>query len=339
MNSLQRVKRSVAGNTIDLFPVFPEVIAFACETLGITQSNYSLDAHTMSDTLLKVRDLCDFDGIYVSRDNLVLHQAVGGEVVFPEDDEPYSPAPVLNSIKQFNSLPFPAPQESPGMVTVLEAASIVRQRVGDSYYIQANIDSGPFEMAGILRGVQNFLLDLLSEEEQLIHKFLSFCTDVVIEYGLAMIDTGVHAIQFGDAVASLISPELYKKFVLPYQKKTVDALSMKGCDIWIHICGNSRHIIPFLKSLNIQGFEVDSAVPLSIARELIGSRIALKGNLDTTSILTRDIEDVYRMTQDTIRSCGFHTGLVVSPGCGVPRMTPLENLRAIVRACRDYRLM
>lgn len=337
MRSLERVKRSIGGKDVDYLPYFPEVIAAACQITGVTQSAYSTDPHIMADTLIKVRDLCDFDGIYVSRDNLILHQAVGGEVIFPDDDEPYNERTVLDSIGEYTKLSLPSPEKAPGMKTVLEAARFVRQQMGDRYYIQANIDSGPFEMAGILRGVQNFLLDLLSTEEQLIHKFLSFCTDVVIEYGRAMIDTGVHAIQYGDSIASLVSPELYEKYVLPYQRKSVDAFSNKGCDIWIHICGNSKHIIPFLKNLNIQGFEVDSAVPLSVARKQIGDRIALKGNLNTTFLLTQKTKDVYRATRECIRSGNFKTGLVVSPGCGVPRMTPVENIQAMVRACRDSR--
>jgi uroporphyrinogen-III decarboxylase len=54
--------------------------------------------------------------------------------------------------------------------------------------------------------------------------FLCFCTDVVEAYGKAMIATGVHGIQYGDSTASLVGPELYQKFVLPNQKKSIDAL-------------------------------------------------------------------------------------------------------------------
>jgi uroporphyrinogen decarboxylase len=338
LTSLERVKRSIQGKEVDCIPMLPEVIAAACQITGVKQSDYSKNPEIMANTLIKVRELCDFDGIYVSRDNLIYHQAMGGEVIFPDDDEPYNKSTVLNRIEDFTKLSVPSPKESPAMKTVLEAARLVTNKMGDSYYIQANIDSGPFEMAGILRGVQDFLLELTIGEEKLIHKFLSFCTEVVVEYGRAMIDTGVHGIQYGDSIASLVNPELYKKFVFPYQEISVNALSNNDCDIWIHICGKTDHIIPFLKYLNIQGYEVDSLVQLDCARLHIGDRIALKGNIDTTFLLTHTAAEVYSATQECIKSSDFKTGLIMSPGCGVPRMTPIENLQAMVQACRDYKI-
>ena len=77
---------------------------------------------------------------------------------------------------------------------------------------------------------------------------------------------------------------------------------------------------------------------MTTARKLLGDRIAIKGNLDTTFLLQESAGAVYRATQDIIRSGNFKTGIIMSPGCGVPRMTPLENLRAMVKACEDYRL-
>jgi uroporphyrinogen decarboxylase len=290
----------------------------------------------MADTLIKARELCDFDGIYVSRDNWIYHQALGGSMTFPDDDEPYSTEIVLNSLNEFKKLHVPDPQTTAGMKTVLKAARRVVKEVGEKYYIQANIDTGPFSMAGILRGVENFMFDLKSENEKDIHELLSFCTDVVIAYGEAMIETGVHGIQYGDSIASLISPDLYEKFVTPYQKKSINMLSGKGCDLWIHICGKTDHLLHFLKPLNIQGFEVDTQVEMLTARKLLGDHIALKGNIDTTFLLTDTPEAVYRATQNCIEKGNFKTGIILSPGCGVPRMTPLENLRAMTRACRDY---
>jgi uroporphyrinogen-III decarboxylase len=108
----------------------------------------------MANALIAVRELCDYDGIYVSRDNLVLHQALGGEVVFPFDDEPFCRQVLVGSVEEYRKLSIPSPQKALGMKTVLEAAKIVQKRAGEDYYIQANIDSGPFEMAA-----KGYLLD------------------------------------------------------------------------------------------------------------------------------------------------------------------------------------
>jgi len=323
---------------VDRIPTFPILLAPACQLIGVKQRDYSLDPDVMADTLLKARDLMDTDGIYVSRDNWVYHEALGGNLIFPEDDESYSKEPILESIKEFRKLRVPDPETAPGMKTLLAAARKVMAEVGDQYYIQANIDCGPFSLAAVLRGAEPFLLDLVTENEKDLHELLDFCTEVVIAYGQAMISTGVHGIQYGDSTASLISPEHYEKFALPYQQRSVDALAGKDCDIWIHICGDTAHLLHFLRPLNIQGFEVDAKVPMVTARRLLGDRIALKGNLDTTFLLKQSPDEIYAETQAILRSGDFKTGVIMSPGCGVPRMTSLENLRAIVKACEDYRL-
>jgi uroporphyrinogen decarboxylase len=337
MTSLTRTQRAIKMQSIDRMPHFPILIAPACELLGVKQRYYSLDAGIMADTLIRARELIGADGIYVSRDNWVYHQALGGELTFPEDDEPYSKQTILASVREFRKLRVPDPQAAPGMKTLLSAARKVVREAGERYYVQANIDCGPFSLAAVLRGAEAFLLDLMTENERDLKEFLEFCTEVVVAYGLAMIATGVHGIQYGDSTVSLVGPEHYQRFALPYQEKSVDALAGRECDLWIHICGKTEHLLHFLRPLNIQGFEVDAKVPMTTARRLLGDSIAIKGNLDTTFLLQQKPEAVYDATLEILESGPFRTGLIMSPGCGVARMTPLENLLAVGRACADYR--
>jgi len=338
VNSLERTRKSIHMEPVDRIPVFPILIAPACQLTGVMQSDYSLDPEVMADTLIEARDLIGNDGIYVSRDNWVYHEALGGSMTFPKDDEPYSCKTLLDSIMDFRKLRVPDPETAPGMKTLLAAARKVVNEVGDKYYIQANIDCGPFSLAAILRGTQNFMIDLATESEHQIRDLLNFCTEVVEVFGKAMIATGVHGIQYGDSVASLVSPEYYRKFALPYQKKSFNALSGTECDLWLHICGKTGHLLHFVRELNIQGFEVDALVEMTAARKLLGDNIAIKGNLDTTFLLQKGADEVYTATRKILKTCYLKTGIIMSPGCGVPRMTPLENLQAMVKACEDYRI-
>lgn len=336
MIALERVTRAIHGKEIDRIPNFPITIASSCELTGTPQGDYSRNSNVLAETLLKVREMLDFDGVYVSRDNWIYHESLGGEMRFPEDDEPRGVGPLLESPSDFRRLRLPDPETASGMATVLAAAKQVVRAVGGEYYIQANIDTGPFSLGAELMGLERFLLAVSTLQEEEVHRYLEFCTDVVIAYGEAMIAVGVDGIQYGDACASLVSPEMYRQFVLPYQERTVEALSDRQCDLWIHICGKTDHLLPLIGPLAIDGFEVDALVPLRTARAALGSRIALKGNLDTTFLLQRTPEEVYAETRRILEEYGESTGLVFSPGCGVPRMTPRENLAATVAACKDF---
>jgi uroporphyrinogen decarboxylase len=280
--------------------------------------------------------MCGFDGIYVSRDNWVYHEALGGQLSFPEDDESFARSPLLDSLTAWRSLSIPDPERAPGMRTLLEAARNVMAAAGDRFYVQANIDTGPFSLAAVLRGTETFLLDLAISHENDLRSLLEFCTEVVIAYGKAMIATGVHGIQFGDSTASLVSPADFQRFVLPYEKRALDALRWTDGDLWVHICGKTDHLLPLMLALPFQGFEVDSRVEMRQARRLLGERIALKGNLDTTFLLQRSAREVLNECRRILDSGPFSTGVILSPGCAVPRMTPLANLRAMGQAAEEH---
>jgi uroporphyrinogen decarboxylase len=335
MTGLERTRAAIRGQPVDRIPVFPILLAPACQLTGVRQRDYNLDPAVMADTLLRAREMCGFDGIYVSRDNWVYHEALGGHLDFPEDDESFTRTPLLSSVTGWRSLSVPNPERAPGMRTLLAAARKVMEAAGDRLYIQANIDTGPFSLAAVLRGTETFLLDLAAADESGLGDLLEFCTDVVISYGKAMITTGVHGIQFGDATASLVSPSDFEKFVLPYERRALAALGGAGCDLWVHICGKTDHVLPLMRDLPFQGFEVDARVDMGLARRLLGDRIALKGNLDTTFLLQRSAQEVLRESRRILRH-GPATGVIFSPGCGVPRMTPLANLRAMVRAAEEH---
>ena len=352
MTGLERTRAAMRGHAVDRVPVFPILIAPACRLVGVKQREYNLDPRVMAETLLQARELCGFDGIYVSRDNWVFHEALGGTLDFPEDDESFTRTPLLADLPGWRSLSVPDPRDAPGMRTVLAAARQVVASAGNRFYVQANIDTGPFSLAAVLRGAEAFLMDLATADEGELRGLLELCTDVVIAYGKAMIATGVHGIQFGDATASLVSPADFQRFVVPYQRRALEALggarvetgggsgpgpasAEPRCDRWIHICGRTDHVLPLMRGLPFQGFEVDAKVPLREARRLLGDRVALKGNLDTTFLLRQSADVVRRESARILHDAPSH-GVVFSPGCGVPRMTPLENLRAMVHAAEEH---
>ncbi len=335
MTPIERMKTVLRGQEPDHFPAIFIATSVACAIEGIKQSDWSNDPVVLADSLLHLAELCGSDGVYITRDNLVTCQAMGAAVEFPDDNEPLSRRCVLEKLSDFRRLKIPDPARAPGMSTVLAAARHAVEKGGRHRYIMANIDCGPFSTAANLRGVEPFLLDLVTEDPALVQEYLEFCTELVIAYGRAMQQTGVHGIQYGDSSASLVSPDLYRRFVLPYQMRSIRALQSDRCDFWLHICGQSGHLIPMLAELPMDVFEVDALVPLGEARRKIGEKIALKGNLDTKLLMQSDAQRIYQATCEMIGGYGSRRGLIVSAGCGVPRETPLANLQAMVAACRD----
>ena len=336
MKAWERTRRAIRHETIDRFPVFSIMLAPSCQLTGVRQRDFFTNSKIMADTLLRAQQLLDCDGIYVSRDNWVYHEALGGTLVYPEDDETFSKQVLLSSVEDFRKLQIPDPWQSPGMRTVLEAASQVVETTADELYIQANIDTGPFSLAAILRGTQDFLYDLYDTPPTLLREFMEFCTEVVITYGKAMIGTGVHGIQMGEATASLLNEELFSEYALPYVIRASSALENKTCDRWVHVCGKTDHLLSKLGTIPMEGLELDAPTDLQIARQAIGDRIALKGNLDTSHLLMDSPREIYEESRKILTDFPDNTGLVFSAGCGIPRMAPKANLLAMVQAAKDF---
>jgi uroporphyrinogen decarboxylase len=334
VTSYERIRNTIQGKTVDYPASIFIATSAACRLAGVRLGEWSTQPKVLADTLIDFTRKCGCDGIYVTRDNLVVHEAMGGEVTFPDSGDALGSEPILTELKDFTNLTIPDPNGAAGMKTVIAAARRAVERVGHQYYVMANIDCGPFSTAANLRGVQNFMMDIMTEDPTLVHNYLSFCTELVVAYGKAMQASGVHGIQYGDSSASLLSPALYDRFALPYQASSIAQLRHDHCDFWLHICGETSHLLPFLWELNMQVFEVDAMVPLGQAGRIL-TQCVIKGNLDTMALQESSAEEIYRATRTMITDSGIRERLIVSAGCGVPQMTPLENLQAMTRACRE----
>jgi uroporphyrinogen decarboxylase len=336
MTGYERIKNTIQGKTVDYPASIFIATSAACRLAGVKQSEWSTQPEVLADTLIDFTKTCGCDGIYVTRDNLVVHEAMGGKVTFPDSGDALGSDPVLPILREFTKLTIPDPNQAAGMKTVIAAARRVVDKIDQECYVMANIDCGPFSTAANLRGVQNFMMDIMTEDPKLVQDYLEFCTDLVVAYGKAMQATGVHGIQYGDSSASLLSPALFERFALPYQASSIAQLQQDRCDFWLHICGKTDHLLPHLKALNMQVFEVDAMVPLAKAGQAL-TQCVIKGNLDTMALQESSAEEVYKATQMMINDSGIQDRLIVSAGCGVPQKTPLKNLQAMTRACREVK--
>jgi uroporphyrinogen-III decarboxylase len=143
-------------------------------------------------------------------------------------------------------------------------------------------------------------------------------------------------IGIGDPAASLTGPALFRDFVLPYQQRLVDALRAAGAAVRLHICGNTRRILPSLATLGCDIVDIDSLVPLETARSAFGPETLLLGGLDPVRVLQNGSPtDVARAAEACFRLAGPR--YILGAGCEVPPHTPPENLHALAAVARSSR--
>lgn len=329
MNGRERIRRLLNGESVDRPPVMASFIALGAELRGIPQHRIHQESEINASILVGVSRELGLDGAYISSDNWIIHSALGGAVDFPDDDEPMGRHLVLDEWDQLDDLHVPDPQTAGRIPFMLETARRAVEVNQGELFLEANIDSGPFQMAGILRGAERLMLDVVLEPQK-VHRLLEFCVDVAQVYGVAMASTGVDAIQFGDSTASLISKTMYEEFVRPYQAPVIKAIWQAKGYPFLHVCGNTNHLTSLLADSGAACVEIDGPADLQKAMDIFDNRAVVRGNVPTMLLrngTVTEVEEAARTCLEVARS----RRLILSPGCGVPRGTPVGNLRALVR--------
>ncbi len=94
--------------------------------------------------------------------------------------------------------------------------------VGSTHSVLGWVE-GPFAEYADLRGVENALMDLMDRPE-LFQEAGQVLLHNAIDFAIAQIQAGADMIGIGDAAASLIGPDLYAQFVLPFESQLIDAI-------------------------------------------------------------------------------------------------------------------
>jgi MtaA/CmuA family methyltransferase len=185
-----------------------------------------------------------------------------------------------------------------------------------------------------LRGLYNLMLDLI-ERPDWVEELLEVCVQVEINFARAQVEAGADIIGLGDAVASQISPAMYRRFALPYEQRIFTAVHKMGGIARLHICGDTSRIVADMLASTADIIDLDWMVDMGKAAREFGERVSFLGNFDPVAVMLQGSPgDVYRATLDCMTAGGPRS--ISGAGCEIPDGTPAENLHAQSRALRDF---
>ena len=333
MNSLQRFTSRLAGQPVDQPPNHDIFMAFAAHHIGRRLSDYYLDHRVLVSANLAV--LADFELDIVQAISDPYREAAdfGLLVEFPEDGLPVAREPLLVEPADLRGLVTPSPAGGRRMSDRLEAVRLFREQMGGRVPIMGWVE-GALAEAADLRGAARLLMDLV-ERPEWVHELLEVCAGVAIAFARAQIAAGTDIIGLGDALASQVSPAMYRRFALPYEQRIFQAVHGLGATARLHICGNTSRIIGDMVESGADIIDLDWMVDMAAAAARFGDRVSFLGNFDPVAVMLQGSpQDVYRATMDCLDAAGPRG--ISGAGCEIPDGTPHQNLRAQARALRDY---
>lgn len=215
--------------------------------------------------------------------------------------------------------------------TVEQALGLLRERYRDDLPIYAGI-AGPLTLSGYLFGVEKVMKGMIKDPSG-VGNILLRVADFSGHYARRLLAAGGNVLMLIDPTASgdLLSAKFFRKFLLPAYRRIREMVSRP---IILHICGDTNHFLTMLPETGFEGFSFEGpVVEVKSAREAIGQKMALVGNIATTDTLL--LGDPPKVEAEV--KAALEQGIdLVAPSCGIPVRAPLANLRMMVQATEKY---
>ena len=267
----------------------------------------------------------DVDAAILFSDIVVPLKAIGVDVdikpgIGPVIDKPVREAADLERLRALETGDVPY---------ITEAIRLLVAELGEKPLI--GFAGGPFTLAAYLvEGGPSKNHDrtkaLMYGDPGLWHALLSRLADITIAFLQVQADAGVSAVQLFDSWAGAVSPEDYRRFILPHSRRIFTALEPAGIPR-IHFGVGTGELLNLMGECGADVVGVDWRVPLDEAARRVDFGKALQGNLDP-AILLAPWDVIEARTKDILAHGRTAEGHIFNLGHGV---LPDTNPDALAR--------
>jgi uroporphyrinogen decarboxylase len=227
----------------------------------------------------------------------------------------------------------------------LEPVARKYEEVGDAGILRGFVwgdQGGCWQHAACLFDIQELIIATFDKPDW-VHELLRILLDKKLRFIESMKGARFDLIETGGGSASstVISPELYREFCLPYDRKMHDALHDLDFRVVYHTCGGTFGIEEMIVANGADASE--TLAPVSIGgnqepwelKRKVGRRLALIGGLDQHNTLTvGSHDDIRRAVRRLFETVGYEGGYICSASDHFFE-TPVENLAAFAEAARE----
>lgn len=340
MTGKERIQKVLKGEWADRRPVMLHNFLMAAHEAGLSQKAFRSDPKKAAQAFIDAAEKYDTDGILIDIDTATLAGAVGVPVDFPDDEPARLNGSRIEDITEAWHLPPVDLAKDERIQIWLETSRLVKNWFGDEKFVRANCDQAPFSLACMIRGSQEWMMDLLGSEAP-VKALLDYSTIVCQDFISLMAATGADMVSNGDSLAGpeMIAPEMYRNFAFPYEKKMVAAAHHHALPYCLHICGNTDSILESMVATGADCLELDYKTSISLVREVFfGHRTVFIGNIDPSGVLALGAKETVRdKTLELLEIYKDSPKLIVNAGCALPSITPEENIFQLMESVSEFK--
>jgi uroporphyrinogen decarboxylase len=173
---------------------------------------------------------------------------------------------------------------------------------------------------------------MLYSRPDLMHRILEINAQAVAAYLNAQIEAGAQAVMIFDTWGGALADGVFQRFSLHYTGEVVRRLRREHDGARVPVIAFTKGGGQWLEEIADAGVDavgLDWTTDLSRARERLGDRVALQGNLDPT-VLFAPPATIRAEARAVLERFGPHSGHIFNLGHGISQFTPPEHVAELV---------
>ncbi len=331
MNMNEWIAETINADTKKALPVlsFP-----AIQKMGITVKELINSADNQAEAMEIIANEYPTAASVSFMDLSVEAEAFGSEIIVSDEEVPT----VVGSIIDEDTDPdtIVVPEIGAGRTKLyIKAIEKVAPRITDKPVLAGMI--GPFSLTGRLMDVNEVMI-MCYEEPELVKAVLDKVTGFLTDYAEAFKRAGADGVVMAEPLAGLLPPDLIEEFSTPYVRRIVDAVQSDDFIVVYHNCGSSVvKAVDTVIDTGAKAFHFGNAIQMEDIMPLMPEDVIVMGNVDPAGELRLGTpESVKAKTTEILKACSKYPNFVISTGCDVPPMSPLDNIQAFFDAVNEY---
>ena len=226
MTPKERIYAILQGEPHDRPAVTPIWMAWAAHFIGHSYRDYYLDGDVLVDAQLAAMRAFNTDQVSAISDPWREASAYGMEFTYPENGVGKPKEVLIKTPQDASAVRVFEIEKADRAAQRIESVRRMAAEVGQTHSVLGWVE-GPLAEYADLRGFETTFLDLVDRPELFV-QVGRVLIENAIRFALAQVEAGADMIGIGDAAASQIGPDMYGQFILPIERRLIDAIHEAG---------------------------------------------------------------------------------------------------------------
>jgi uroporphyrinogen decarboxylase len=160
--------------------------------------------------------------------------------------------------------------------------------------------------------------------------------EVLTGYCRLQVEAGADVIQIFDSWVGSLALADYREYVFGASQRLIHSVQQMGVPV-IYFGVDTAGLLGEMASTGADVIGLDWRQPLDVGWSAVGHTHAVQGNLDPITLFA-PLEILEQRVHEILRAANGRPGHIFNLGHGIVPGTPVENVQAVVRMVREFRL-